>query len=413
MKILLVIPPAPYMTDDRAFPPLGILYVCAFLKKHGKKVQVLDLAGEKKWKEKFAAALNKIKPAYIGFTATTPDMPSVFSLLKIARKKASLAKTVIGGAHATIAAEECASLFDSVVVGDGLDSSLKAFSSCGGGIIRSPLLKDLSALPLPDREAIDLKKYNYEIEGRKAANIMSHLGCPFKCVFCCGRKTSYYTSVRFRPVESVAAEMAMLEKKYGYKAFVFYDDEFNLSKNYAIKLCSTIEKRGYLWRAPVRADLLDEKLAMAMKKAGCVEVTVGVESGSEKVLKMAGKMTTPEINSRAREICKKTGIRFKAFVIVGLPFSSEKDERMTERWLIENRPDSIDININTPYPSTIEYEERKKYGLKFDFDFLRQRVSYKFDPGKYRAFCCNSFLSPQKMIEIRRDMLKRVKKVLT
>ncbi len=409
MKILLVIPPAPYMTDDRAFPPLGILYVSSFLKKHGKDVHILDLAGEKNWKEKFSLTLKSINPQYVGFTATTPDMPTVYTLAKIVKDKSPKTKTVIGGAHATIAPEECTKIFDSVVQGDGLESSLIAFSTHGKGIIKSPLIRNLSLFPLPDREAVNLKKYNYEIEGRRAANIMSHLGCPFQCVFCCGRKTSYYTHVRFRPVKSVVAEMQMLEKKYGYKAFVFYDDEFNLSKTYAIRLCAEIEKLGYLWRAPVRADLLDEELATAMKKAGCVEVTVGVESGSEKVLKIAGKKTTPEINSRARAICKKVGIRFKAFIIVGLPFSGKKDEEMTERWLIENKPDSIDININTPYPSTIEYEEKEKYGIKFNFNFLKENISYKFDPKKYRAFCENSFLTPQEMIEIREKMLRKIK----
>ncbi len=409
MKILLVIPPAPYMTSDRAFPPLGILYVSAWLKKKGRAVEIADLTGEKKWKEIFSQKLKSQKPEFIGFTATTPDMPIVLSLLKTARKILPKSKTVIGGPHAIIAPESL-SMFDAVAAGEGFSAAEQAFKPGPGGIIRKPMLKDLDKMPLPDREAVDLKKYNYLLEGKKAANIISHMGCPFSCVFCCGRKSEYYRRVRFRSAKNVVSEMDLLNKKYGYEAFVFYDDEFNLSRPYALKLCSLLKKRNYVWRAPVRADLLDEKLAFEMKKAGCVEVTVGVESGSEKVLKLCGKKTTPGINSRARKICAEAGIKFKAFTIVGLPFSGPQDEKLTEKWLIENMPDSVDININTPYPSSLEYEEKEKYGLKFQNDFFKKPVSYKYDLKKYRAFCHNSILSPSQMLEIRADMLKNFSK---
>lgn len=412
MKILLVIPPAPYMSSDRAFPPLGILYVSSYLKSKKKNVELIDLTGERNWKKIFSKVIAGRKPDFIGFTATTPDMPIVFSLLKIARKILPEARTVLGGAHATISPESCTDFFDSVVAGDGLQASLKAFSLKAPKIASQPLLTDLSKLPLPDRDAVDLEKYSYLLEKRKAANIMTHLGCPYRCVFCCGRKTGYYTKVRFRPVSKVIEEMDFLKEKYGYSAFVFYDDEFNLSRSYAIELCRKLEKRDYLWRAPVRADLLDEELAFRMKKAGCIEVTVGVESGSARILRLSGKKTTPEINSRARAICLKAGIRFKAFTVVGLPFSTEADERLTEKWLLENKPDSADININTPYPSTIEYDEKEKYGIKFNFDFLHQQISYKFDPEKYRGFCHNSFLSPSMMVKIRNEMDARVQKAL-
>jgi len=84
---LLIIPPAPYMTSDRAFPPLGILYVGTYLKKNNIPVKILDLTGESKWLDIFKREFYKNIPSYMGITATTPDMPIVMRILKEAKKK--------------------------------------------------------------------------------------------------------------------------------------------------------------------------------------------------------------------------------------------------------------------------------------------------------------------------------------
>jgi radical SAM superfamily enzyme YgiQ (UPF0313 family) len=408
---LLIIPPAPYMTSDRAFPPLGILYVGTYLEKNNIPVKILDLTGESKWLDIFKREFSKNIPSYMGITATTPDMPIVMRILKEAKKKSKNTKFIIGGPHATISPETCHD-FDSIVIGDGFKASLKAFSPNREKIIKEPLEKNLDTIPFPDRELIDINKYSYYINGRKSTNIMTHLGCPYNCIFCCGRKTEYYKYVRYRSPENVIAEMDILNAKYGYKAFVFYDDEFNLNRNYVLKLCKLLKNKNYIWRAPIRANLVDEEMVKRMKEAGCVEVTVGVESGSDKVLKICKKQTTAKINSYARELFSKYSIKFKAFVVIGLPKASIEDEKLTEKWLLENKPDSVDININTPYPSTEQYEKKEKYGLKFKYNFFKQTISYKFDPQKYDAFSSNSLMSKSEILKMREKILKKVNRKL-
>jgi len=165
--------------------------------------------------------------------------------------------------------------------------------------------------------------------------------------------------------------MDLLGETYGFGAFVFYDDEFNLDRNYVLALCGLLKKRDYLWRAPLRADLLDEETALEMKKAGCVEICVGVESGSAKVLRSCLKKATPEDNTRARKICRDAGLRFKAFTVVGLPGASRKDEEATKKWLLANKPDDFDIAVNTPYPGTAQYDRPAEFGVNFNCDFSR------------------------------------------
>ncbi len=408
MKVLLVIPPSPYMTKDNSFPPLGILYIAAVLEKNNYSVKICDLTGEKKYIDRYSEFLKKYKPDAVGFTATTSDIPIVVKLFKKTRKLSKNITTIIGGSHATILPDSL-SMFDRV--GDGFEAIIEAFNS-EKKYISQKKFTDITNLFLPSRHLINLKKYKYLINGKRAINIISHLGCPYNCIFCCGRNIRYYKIVRFRNPENVVEEMDFLNKKYGYEAFMFYDDEFNVNKKYSLELLSLLAKRKYIWRAPMRANLLDEELVREMKKAGCVEVTVGVESGSDKVLKLINKQTTVEINTKAYKLIKKYGIRFKAFIIVGLPGSKMEDELLTERWLTENPPDDIDVTPNLPYPSTPEYENPEKYGIKFKYNFFRDYVSFKFDPLKIKVYADNSHLTRRQILYITKRLLKKFKKKL-
>ncbi|MEF3280544.1 MAG: B12-binding domain-containing radical SAM protein [Elusimicrobiota bacterium] len=408
MKIALVIPPSPYMTEDTAFPTLGILYVASSLEKKGYKPLVCDLTGEKRYYSRYIDFIKKYKPDIIGFTATTPDMPFVIKLFQATKKISPKILTLIGGHHATILPHSL-HMFDRVISGEGFEAIFDAINGVKKYIIQENLT-DLNNIPLPARHLINLNKYKYFINGKLAANIISHLGCPYRCVFCCGRNNKYYTTLRFRKPENVIEEMDFLNKKYGYEAFMFYDDEFNIDKNYSLALCELLTKRNYIWRAPMRANLLDDDLMKAFKRAGCYEITVGVESASTKVLDIANKKTTVEINTNAYKLAKKYGIRFKAFIVVGLPGSTIDDEKMTEKWLEENPPDDIDVTPNTPYPSTPQYENPKKYRLKFNYDFFKNPISFKFNPKKIKVYCENSFLSKNQIIKIIKRFIKKFKK---
>lgn len=406
MKIAVVIPPSPYMTSDTAFPSLGPLYFASYARKEGHNVKVFDLTGEKNYIEKYALLLKKNSPDCVGFASTTPDIPYVVKLFRETKKISKNILTLIGGHHATIIPESL-SMFDKVVIGDGFCSVDKIINSKEKFVKNK--ISDIKNILMPARDLIDLKKYNYTIKGSAATSIISHLGCPYKCTFCCGRALDYYSKLRFRDPKSVVEEMDYINKTYGYRAFMFYDDEFNADKNYSMSLAFMLTKRKYLWRAPMRANLLDKESVKLFKKSGCVEITVGVESGSDRVLKLASKGTTTEINTKARKLALKYGIRFKAFIVVGLPFSTKEDEELTEKWIEENKPDDIDVTPNTPYPSTPQYENPEKYKLKFKYDFFKENISFKYDPNKIKVYCENSFLTKREIKEIILRLLKKYK----
>jgi len=408
---LLAIPPAPYLISDRVFPHLGIMYLASWLRKHGCGVAVADLTGGGDWRAVMSGLCSDVRPDIIGVTASSPDFPQALSLLAHCREACPSAQVWIGGPHATMQPEDC-SAFDKVICGDGWSGTLAALKPGSPRVIREAIVTDFSSVPFPARHLVDLDSYVYTLEGRRATSIMSHLGCPYQCAFCSGRTFPFFTRVRWRTPESVVAEMELVRDTYGYSAFVFFDDEFNLDKRRLLALCAAIKGRDFVWRAPVRTDLTDTESAAAMRASGCVEVTVGIESGSAAVLERIGKGTTPELNSRARRIYAEAGIRFKAFIIAGLPGASVRDEEMTKRWLIENRPDGFDISINTPFPGAKEYCEPESYGLSYDCDYSNNVIAYKTAPHKFRVYARNEHMGFSEILKLRDAMDAEVRAAL-
>ena len=148
-----------------------------------------------------------------------------------------------------------------------------------------------------------------------------------------------------------------------------------------------------------------------MKDAGCVEVGVGVESGSNKILKIINKGETIEANTMARAVCKEVGIHFKTFFIVGLPGENYETVNETKQWIINNRPDAYSLFIFVPLPGAPIYEEIKKNSGVYDYvlDIEDYKHSYwggimtdQISPGHTSA------LSRSEIVNQRNQMAKEL-----
>lgn len=404
--ITLIIPPSPFLMNDRVFLSLGPLYIAAVLKEKGYPVRILDLKGIENWEEKLEIIL-KDKNELIGISSTTADFPMAIKILNLIKSKNKSIKVIIGGPHATVASQQC-TMFDQVVIGDGVTGIFEALKS-NEKIIHGEMIKNLDTLPFPARELIDIDTYHYNIQGRKATNVMSQLGCPYGCAFCCGRNVKEYRTVRFRSPENFIKELDFLHEKYGYSAFMVHDDEFNLNKERTLKICEALSQRDYVFRGFVRTDLFTEEIAEAMAKAGFYQIDVGVESGSERILKVINKLTTPDINSKARAIAKKYGIKFKAFLTIGHPSETLEDIEMTKQWLLDNKPDAFEIYVITPYPGSLLYDQKEKYDIKFSIDYEKELTSVSRKYGEYKCYVSNSHLSSEDFANIREKLDKEVR----
>ena len=315
-KILLINPPSPFLLDERVFLPLAHAQLAAILEVKEHKVDVLDLAGYADFVEKTLFQLKKETYDFVGLSATTPQFQYAIQILREIKKEYPSMPVILGGPHATVIGNLRRNIlenikanpemkdhphvmdlnipsleeFDKIIEGEGEALLESAFSHEGekwvgpGMVPKAEGSKYLSDLPFPDREKFDFASYKWELEDRddvmhKGTNVMDQRGCPFGCYFCSGRNTAVYRVARQRRPEHVVAELDFLSKKYGLRAFMFYDDEFNVNKDYTIELCNLLKGKNYVLRGFVKSELFIKfpEVAEAMAAAGFVEVCTGVE----------------------------------------------------------------------------------------------------------------------------------------
>jgi len=426
MKICLIIPQSSFLTDEKVFVSLGILKVAAALEKRGIEVEVLDLSGVTEY---------EIPEADVyGITATTPQLPAAVEIAKRLKKK-----VILGGPHVTLinaarkriggrsvkAFQDLRKDFDVLVAGDGEKAIFKALDKNSGLVdaddFNSPLfIKNDETLPA--RHLIDLESYHYEIDGVRATSLISQLGCPFKCGFCGGRNTDTYGRMRRKRPEKVIEEIRYLNKTYGYRGFMFYDDELNVNPD-LVNLMERIERLGLdlRLRGFVRANLFTDKQAEAMYRAGFRVILTGFESGSPRMLKNMNKISTIDDNSRCVEIAQRHGLKVKALMSIGHPGESIDTIDETRQWLKANRPDDIDITIIAVYPGTNYYDLAKPAGKEWcyeingdklysqDIDCRKVVNYYKGNPGEYVSFVRTDYLSPLDLVLSREKLEKEFK----
>jgi len=208
----------------------------------------------------------------------------------------------------------------------------------------------------------------------------------------------------------VLAEVKMIKERYGFEGVMMYDDEMLINWERDEKI-DGLRELGIVWRCFTRADLLNEKKAKKMADCGCKEILIGVESGSDGILKNINKGTTREINKRSISFIKKYGIRCKAAFIVGLPGESRQSIEETASFVEEAQPDDADFSVLTVYPKSGIYEQPKKYDVHFEkIDYAKVSACYKTKPGEYSAHISTSNLTAEEILNARDELEARFKK---
>jgi len=395
-KIALINPPSSFLIDDKVFPPLGILYISAYLKKYGYYPEIIDLAGNKK--------LPNIDADIIGISAVTPQYPEALKILHELKNRGTNAIFVIGGPHATCS-PETAKDFDISVIGEGENAMLNIamrYPTTFPKYFKYPP-PNLYMLPFPDRKNIDIHNYKYFIDDEPTTTMLTSRGCPYNCAFC----SSIYNRVRLHSADYVINEIKEIQK-LNFSGIMFFDDIFILNKKRLFKICEYLKKEKIVWRCFVRADLVNDEIMKIMAKSGCKEIGIGVETGSQKILDIVNKGTTVEQNTKTIELARNYGILSKAFIIVGLPSESKETIAETEQFLKKTKPDDLDITIYVPYPNTPIVNNPNRYDIKFDKTDLK-KAWFKGIPGQYHSLVSTSNLPSYEIVEARDKIEKKFK----
>lgn len=456
MNVRLVIPPSPFLLDERVFISTGVLKVGAVLEKLGiDRVSCSDCSGIINFLDMFPG-----DPAdWYLITATTPQMPAANQIVRKLRETAPKAKIMLGGPHPTVvyaarrieakrsqtgrgsrAWDDLLARFDCVVTGDGELAVIEAIKGhvkhVDGDDPKGPYFMSdevYAKQPLPARHLVDVLSYNYLLEGRRATNLIAQLGCPFNCGFCCGRDSSMLRRIRHRPVQSVLAEMEHLYTTYGLNGFMFQDDELNVSKS-VVQLMNGIELLGkrlgteFRLRGFIKSELFTDEQADAMYRAGFRQILTGYESGSPRILTNINKKATLEDNVKHLGIAHKHGLKVKALMSIGHPGESPETCRQTMEFVIDNRADDFDVTIITPYPGSPYYDQAESLSPgvwtytqpqtkdrlhAFEVDYNEVADFYKGVPGTgYKSYVFTDHMTPQEIVETRDKMEDTIRKKL-
>jgi radical SAM superfamily enzyme YgiQ (UPF0313 family) len=265
-------------------------------------------------------------------------------------------------------------------------------------------LVGIDKLAIPARDLIDLEKYRYTIEGRHATTLMTSRGCPYNCSFC-SRVTNKY---RKASAKYVIKEVEHLYDTYGYEAFMIFDDVFAISSRRTKALAEYFEGSGFLFRCFARSNLIDDEIVGYLARMGVVEVGIGVESGSQAILRKNLKGTSVEGNLKAFRLLREQAIRTKAFLIVGLPGETEDTIRDTEAWIEKAQPDDIDFTVFQPLPGSPIFERPELWDIKFEYNSAP--MWYKGTPGMYKSTVSTEALHAEEIVAIRDRLEDKYKK---
>jgi len=378
------------------------MYLSAFLKQFYVSVQCLDMG--------IGHTPDMAESDIIGISITTPQRNEAYELAAYFKERGKI--LISGGAHATHMPDECKERgFDYVIQGAGevllvnlLGDLLGRYDMRGNIQLKTVTEpRDIDFYPMPDRDALPVKDYKYFIDNRPATALMTTRGCPYSCSFC-AKVTKKFD---MQSAERTIKEVMFTYHRYGFEAFMIYDDVFMASKKRLKKIANQLGSCGFAFRCLGRSNILDDKTCQMLKQLGVVEVGIGIESGSDEILKRNLKGTTVKSNTQAVENLHKHHIRAKAFLIVGLPGETHETVNRTAAWIKHARPDDVDISIFQPMPGSAIFADPERWGVEFVYD--GQPQWYKGTPGQYQSTVRTKELLPEEIVAYRDALEKEFK----
>lgn len=422
-KVLFIAPPAVTLKSGRdinPLPPAGLGYLAAVLKGMGIEPRILDclIQGWETEKEvndlcirvglpesKIEQYIRDFAPDLVGiscqFSRQYKIYHELFGLVKRAKKECI---TVGGGAHATVCPQEvlqdphCDYLlqgeaeesFKDLLIKLSLNRDVSDVDGLGwknGEKLeinnKRKWIEDLDSIPYPAYDIMEIERY-FGLEAshglrhkERFCPVITSRGCPARCTFCSALRV-WGDRYRARSVENVLGEMKLLKERYSVEELMFEDDNVTANPKRAKELFSGMkrEKFNFVWDTPngVGAWGMDEEMIDLMKGSGCIKLNFPVESGSQNILNtVIRKPLNLEKVKSLINYCRKIGLDYGMFLIIGLPGETKADIWQTFRFAASCKVYKPHFSVATPYPGTHLFEQCKNDSLfarEFSFDDL-------------------------------------------
>lgn len=380
MNVLLIHPKLKSYQQPK-LPPLGLLFIAAFLEKSGHRVRVIDFNVNTK-KETTDQILSGVD--IVGITATTPLIKEAWRLTKIIKKRNI--PVVLGGPHPSALPEESlANGADIVCVGEGEETFaelLEKWPHINGimGIVhrkndrvvheqRRPPLKDIDSLPFPAYHLLeDLEAYTTPqpiiTEPMRTLTMVTSRGCPYLCNYCF--KGVFGQNWRAHSAKYVVDLWQYLYEKFQIQLIGIEDDTFNLDYSRVQEICRLLKQRNIrtVWTTAqgMRADRVDKELLSAMKETGFIRTGFGIEAGSQEMVTRIGKSLDLEKVRQAIGYCRELDIESIGYFMMGNWGENIKTMEDTIRLACELDPDIAHFTIAVPLPGSPLFKTVEKDG---------------------------------------------------
>lgn len=398
-KPSLVLASAPVSIEDRygtfssaanTQPSFGLASLAASALKAGAQTSIIEAASMNLTIPQALSKVMGLRPDILGISATTIGIQAAAELAAEVKAQSPGTLTIVGGCHVSAIPEETMnefSAFDIGVAGEGEETLAEiicrirekrekpsdipgTYARTGDSIRKNPPrepVSDLDSLPMPAWNLIEgfpkaFRPSPSRILKWPCASVVMTRGCPNSCTFCdrsvFGRKCRSYSP-------GYAADMCEdLMHNYGVRELLIEDDTFVISRTNVARFCEELLRRNLRlsWSCLGRADRIDAELAALMRRAGCWNISFGIESGDEEILKAVHKNLNIAQIRGALEACRQAGIRTKGFFMVGFPGESGASVAKTVR-LVRTLPlDDISVMHLTPFPGSELYASAGRAG---------------------------------------------------
>jgi radical SAM superfamily enzyme YgiQ (UPF0313 family) len=412
----------------KPYPPLGILYISAYLKENGIDNYIFDTTFSTK--SKLKEYLVKEKPDFLAIYVNLMTKLNVLEIIKFIRSSDSLknSKLILGGPEVRYNASDLIQHgADFAVFGEGEVSTLElvrrleqkssinfedingiGFKDDSGKIVfnsERKLIPDINTLPFPNRRGINISEYQdawKKSHGQNAISVSTMRGCPYTCKWC--SRGVYGLTYRRRSPVKVIEELQKIKDDYNPDTIWFVDDVFTISHKWLSEFNNELKKNNLniKYECITRADRMNEEVIKMMKESGCFRVWIGAESGSQRIIDAMDRRVKVEQVRDMIKLARKYSIEAGTFIMLGYPGETEKDIEETINHLKKSNPDQFTITIAYPIKGTEFFEEIETNQVSaFDWEKNtdRDRDFVRTYPKKYYDFAVRRVVNEVKFYQ--------------
>lgn len=370
MKVTLIYLPHPYLKQPDAQAPLGIMYLASSVREHGFEVEIKSYSSYLTYE----AIADLDESDFYGISVTSLELPQANRFAHLIREKFPNAIVGLGGPGTYTDEFVDWTVISTICKGEGEITFSTMLRDMKRGelkkIYAGKIIEDLDLIPFPSRDLLKDKQggnifaYDREYKEGGSTILLTSRGCPFKCTFCSAPKFTYSKKVRYRGPENVKKEVEHVIQEYGIRQFRISDDMFTANRNRVLELCEYLGPLDIAWRISTRAKPIDYEMYKTMFDAGCQEVSFGIESFDNDVLKVLKKGTTAEDNAKALEIAHKVGMKTRVLFMIRTPGQTSETVKRNIEWLQRVPYDIICVTSFVPLPGSEIWENPDKFGIE-------------------------------------------------